>query len=213
VENVDASLQLDANVDLTIKGTTGNNTIYSGAGADTIDLTSGGSDILGFQTGTVAQVDTVTGFVAGGEKLAFDADLMTGISATGTLAAANYAEATIVTSGSTNDATTDNDDDAVHNALDALANVATAQVIVLVDGDGGNNTLIAAEVDSGLALSDATGSGFVILVANDAAATATTLYYDPDFNNAGDLVQIGAITTTGTNTSAAALSQADFLVI
>ncbi|MDA9188437.1 hypothetical protein N9O70_02500 [bacterium] len=213
VENVDASLQLDADVDLTIKGTSGSNTIYSGAGADVIDLTSGGVDTLGYQTGTVAQTDTVTGFVAGGDKLAFDADLLAGVSSTGALAAANYAEATITTLGATADATTDNDDDAVHNALDALANIATAQVIVLIDGDGGANTLVAAEADSGLALSDATGSGFVVLVVSDAAATATTLYYDPDFTNAGDLVQIGAITTTGTNTSAAALSAADFLVI
>jgi len=197
----------------TMVGTGGADILQGGAGVDVINLSAGGNDDVVFASADdVAGNNTISDFVVGADGLQFASSLVENL-ATGALNAANYIELGVASTGATADGTTDNDDDAIHAAIDGEANNTTAQVFVIVDTDGGANNFNALEIDSGLALSDATGEGFILSLNDDANATSATLYYDADFNVDGNIVLVGTITTTGTNLATANISEADFTII
>jgi hypothetical protein len=187
-------------------------TLTGGGGVDVFVLTSANNATVAYAAAAdIAGNNTIGGFTAGSDKLAFGSALVTGAAA-GALTAAQYAE-TAVTS------TAGDDSAAVGNALNLLGTIATAKVFVIADGDGGAQTLSLAELDAGLTASNAVGSGFVLAVLDDAAGTAVTLYYDPDFNatgtgagTAGQLILVGTITASA-GVTIAGLAATDFSFI
>lgn len=188
--------------------TTGNDTLVGGGGADTLALgaAGNGNDVVAWlSTSDVSAGDTVTNFNFTNDVIGFSTTL-TGLTA-GALAAANYGEANITSTAGA-------DNGLVTTAVNGLANVATLKVLVLVDNDGGAQAFTAADIDLGLKDSTATGAGFVVALLDDAAGTATTVYYDPNFDNNGDLVTIAAtFTTAGTNLTLANAETTDFVII
>ncbi|BBP45095.1 hypothetical protein THMIRHAS_04680 [Thiosulfatimonas sediminis] len=79
--------------------TGGVNTIYGGAGADQIDASEGDNDItygyVADSNGTRTEIDTVTGFVSGSDRIVLDTDMLAGnvLVAGSSMNAANFADA------------------------------------------------------------------------------------------------------------------------
>jgi len=186
---------------------TGNDTLSGGGGGDTIALggAGNGNDVVAYlNSADVGAADTVTNFNMTNDQFGFSTTL-TGLTA-GTLQAASYGEVTV-------GATAGLDDGLITTALNLLSNVATAKVFVITDSEGGAQALVSADLDLGLKNSNAAGAGFVLALLDDAAATAATLYYDPNFDNNGDIVLIGTVTTAGTNLTLANAEAGDFVII
>ena len=200
----------------TVTGSSGIDQITFGASATTATVTGGaGVDVftLGANTitvaysgsGDIAGNNTIGGFTIGTDKLAFAASYVTGSSA-GTLAATDYME---VSAASNANAATEATN--IATAINAVANKATANVIVLLDSDGGALALDATSIDAGVVASDLVGSGFVLAIEDDAALTTAKLYYDSDFNAAG-ITLVGTITLSA-DFALANISQSNFLIV
>jgi hypothetical protein len=182
-------------------------TLVGGGGVDVFVLAATNNATVAYAAAAdIAGNNTIGGFTVGSDILAFAASFVTG-SAAGTLAAADYME---VSAASNANAATEATN--IANAIDAVANVATANVIVILDSDAAGLALDATSIAAGTLASGLLGSGFVLAVEDDAGLTAVTLYFDADFNAAGGLVLVGTITASA-NFALANISAANFTII
>jgi hypothetical protein len=182
-------------------------TVTGGGGIDEIALGTGNNHVVAYATtADNAGNNTITGFTVGNDRLAFATAFVTG-SAAGNLTAAEYME---VSAASNADAATEATN--IATAINAIANRATASVIVLLDSDSGAQALDATSIAAGTLASDLVGSGYVLAIADDQALTAATLYYDADFNTAGGLTLVGTITLSA-NFGLGNISESNFLII
>jgi hypothetical protein len=181
-----------------IDGGADNDVLIGGAGIDSITLAAGGSDtvVFGTQSGATATVlaananNVTAGFLGGAGA---GADILS--FGTGAAAATTVNTAVITTLAFDANAA------AVGTAINGAEGDVAAQRIVVIKAVTGG-TLTAGGLEAGLANSDLTGAGYVVVVNS---ATSATIYYDGDFNAGTDgtaLVVVGAITGTALDTLA-----------
>jgi hypothetical protein len=178
----------DAGADIITAGD-GADIITAGAGIDTITTGAGADTIILTGITTAANADNITDFLGDGtgqDVLNFSSAQLTGISAAAGLSTTNTALVTAAISDAT--ATS------INNAIDGATGTTSGQQIVLLAGGVTGATLTAAQLEAGLAASDLTGAGYVVL---SDSATVARIFYDTDFNSGTDGTGLELVSTIG----------------